>query len=112
MNKRQIKKAIYSLCGDYAGNCLFIADCVEGVDDRAVADIIVKIAQLQTSSVEKVSVSFDKSPKDFENAHEYRKARRKYYKAATAALKKEFREKLEEIVKEMNATMPKADEVK
>ncbi len=106
MNKRASKKAIRRMCGDVAGECIVASHFIEGVSTDEMHKIVIDIAALQTVSLEKVSVSFDKIPSDFDNIHEYRNARRQYFKKVFASLHKEFESKLQEVVKAMNATLP------
>jgi hypothetical protein len=62
---------------------------------------------LQAEAVNRVSVDFDKTPKDFPNGKEYKKARRTYFKAVEKALGKYMKEESEKIVGEMNALVKK-----
>ena len=80
-NKRNLKKAIRFACGDMAGECIFAENTIEGTDVAAWDQIILDIALLQEEAVNRVSVSFDKVPRDFENKKDYNKARRTYFKA-------------------------------
>lgn len=107
-NKRDIKKEIRYVCGDLAAECLLAKNFVEGVNGDAMTEIITKIADLQISAIEKVSISFDKQRKDFETAAAYRKAHTAYAKAAFGSLREKFYEKVNAIVKEMNAALPQA----
>lgn len=102
VNKRVFKKSIRNSCGDAAAEILF-ADFANEVESSKIAQIVVSLAELQQETIENVSVSFDKVPRDFENGREYRKARRTYFKAMFAALIKQFATRLGEIAKEMNA---------
>lgn len=105
-NKRDLKKFIKYTCGDIAGECIFAKTFFDGIDQDKMDDIIVKAALLQTSTIDNVSVSFDKTLKSFDgNACEYRKARNAYYKECYNALRKELATAVEGIVKEMNETL-------
>lgn len=107
-NKRDLKKYIKYTCGDIAGECIFANLYFEGVNHDKIAEIIVKAATLQTTTIDKVSVTFDKTPKSFGgNNFEYRKARAAYFKTCYKALKDEMNATINEIVKEMNAALSK-----
>ena len=69
--------------------------------------IIVDVALLQEEAVNRVTVAFDRAPKDFENRKAYNKARRAYYKEVEKAISNYMHEETENIVKRMNALMPK-----
>lgn len=101
-NKRVLKKNIASVCGDVAGVCLF-SDEIQNVEGEKIAQMIIDLAELQDSTIAKVSVSYDKTSGDFENRKEYRKAKNAYYKLAYNTLIAQFNEQLQAIVKEMNA---------
>lgn len=105
-NKRNLKKYIKYTCGDIAGECIFAKIYFAGVDDNKMDEIIVKAAGLQTTTIDKVSVSFDKTPKTFGgNLADYRKAKKQYFKECYKALKQEFVKDIENIVCEMNAAL-------
>ncbi len=106
MNKRSTKKAIRRICGDVAGECIVASHFIKGVSTEEMHKIVIEVATLQTVSLEKVSVAYDKIPSDFGNKHEYNKERRTYFKKAFATLHKEVEAKLQEIVKAMNAALP------
>lgn len=106
MNKRILKKEIRRICGECAGECIIAAHFIDGVSTEEMHNVVRDIAALQTTSLSKVSIAFDKVPSDFDNAREYRKARRQYFQKAFAAFHAEFAEKLQSIVDAMNAAMP------
>lgn len=106
MNRRNLKKLIRYACGDIAGECLFASNLIPGVNTEKLDQAIIDAAMLQTSTLSRVSIDFDKTPRDFENRAEYTKARRAYYAKAYAALKCDFNKQISEIVKEMNSALP------
>ncbi len=106
MNRRNLKKQISYVCGDIALECHFAANSIPGVDVKKLYQSIIDAAQLQVATVSKVSVSFDKTPGDFESRDLYNKARASYYKKAYAALLTEFNNHISEIVKQMNSALP------
>ncbi|MDO4511887.1 MAG: hypothetical protein Q4B68_08740 [Bacteroidales bacterium] len=106
-NKRDLKKAIRYACGDMAGECIFAQQTFEGTEETAWDQIILDVALLQEEAVNRVSVSFDKVPRDFESKKEYNKARRTYFKAVEKALAEYMRTETEQIVNAMNALVPK-----
>lgn len=105
-NKRDLKKEIKYVCGDLAAECLLAKNFVKGVDGDVMKEIINKIADLQVSVLANTSFSFDKLPGDFENRQDYRKAREEYYKKAYTSLRSKFYDKVNALVKEMNAALP------
>lgn len=110
MNKRELKKSIHYTCGEVAAEAAFTIVMLEGSNVELLNQAIVDAARLQDSSLRKVSISFDRRPKDFENKAEYHKERRAYYKKAYAALTDNFNKDLLEIVKKMNAALPAKEE--
>lgn len=105
-NKRQIKKQITGACGTLAAECMLAIEYVDGLDTKAMEQIILEIATLQDHAISRCSIAFDKTPSDFENSHDYTTAREKYFADAFRNLIKEFNEKVGAIVKEMNALLP------
>lgn len=106
-NKRSLKKQIRYICGDIAGESLLAKVLIPGVNKDAMTDVIVKTAELQTTALCRTNVSFDKTPKDFDNKGQYRAARRKYYRQAFNKLSESFNNQILSVVKEMNAAVPK-----
>ena len=106
MNKRSTKKAIRRICGDVAGECIVASHFINGVSTEEMHKIVIEAATLQTFSLEKVSVAYDKVPSDVGSKREYNKERRAYFKKAFSTLHKEVEAKLQEIVKAMNAALP------
>lgn len=106
-NKRSLKKQIRYICGDIAGESLLAKVLISGVNKDAMTDVIVKAAELQTTALCRINVSFDKTPKDFDNKGQYRAARRKYYRQAFNKLSESFNNQILSVVKEMNAAVPK-----
>ncbi|MBD5192777.1 MAG: hypothetical protein HDS88_07780 [Bacteroidales bacterium] len=107
MKKRDIKKEIRRTCGTVACEAIFAASLINGVNKEAMQKPIIDAAVLQESSLKKISVAFDKTPRDFSSRKEYNKARRQYFKKVFGAIRNEFGATLQEIVTEMNGAMPK-----
>lgn len=107
-NKRQLKKSIKYVCGELAGECIVARDLLPDMDFEKMNDIIFTIADLQASTLERVSFSFDKKAKDFASAHEFRKAHHAYNAQAYKTLRKDFNDKVQEIIKSMNAQLTPA----
>ncbi len=101
-SKRDLKKQIKYVCGDLVGECLLIGEIVPADKQDEAGQLVIDIAVLQESTLDKVSFSFDKSQRDFANRHEYLKARSAYYRAAFGKLHEEFNSALSEIVHRMN----------
>ena len=107
-NKRNLKKFIQYTCGDVAGECLFAKYNFEGIDPEAMDNIILELADLQSNTIDKVSVYFDKVPKTYDGDRKaYRKERRNYFAKCYSELHKEFIDGIQDIVKKMNALLPK-----
>ena len=107
-NKRLLKKQIRYACGDLAGECILAMKFVEGIDVDKLQDIIFEIASLQTETLKKISFSFDKVERDFENSHVYSIARAKYFHKAYKTLRNEFYQKVQDVVNSMNVLLPQA----
>lgn len=109
MKKRQLKKSINGLCGALACDCVIAADCMSNANEDKVNSLIVDLAKAQTKALKRVSVSFDKAPKEFANLKEYHKARRDYYAKAYAQLRKDLSADINAVVAEVNAMLTPAE---
>lgn len=105
-NKRDLKKYVRLMCGDIAAEALIAGTFVEGVDMKAMHEVVQKVANLQENTLAAISLSYDKLPSDFSSMREYHKARSSYYHKAFTSLKIKFLEKVKEIVAEMNSALP------
>lgn len=105
-NKRQLKKQIRYICGDVAAECAMASCLIDGVNKEIMEQALVHVAELQQETLTRASVGFDKVPGDFENKSEYEKAKHAFYNKAFTALRNEFNERLQAIVKEMNSALP------
>ena len=107
-NKRLLKKNIRFICGDIASECIFAEDTFEGLDLDKMDDVICRVAILQDAAIKKVSARFAQKPKEFANVAEYRKAKYAFAKSVEKEINQFVGDALEEIVKQMNALVPKA----
>ena len=107
-NKRQLKKFIENTCGAVAAETVLSAAVFPEINRDAVNDIVNDALALQTQSLSRINVSFDKSERDFDNRAAYNKARHAYYTAAYKALLNEFDAKIVELVGKMNAALPQS----
>lgn len=106
-NKRNFKKQIRFICGDLAGECIMAKYMIPGVDQAKLDEVILKVADMQTTALARANASFDKTPGEFADGAAYRKAHRQYYAKAFKSLSDGFTAQVEEIVKEMNSALPK-----
>ena len=104
--KRQLKKLIRNSCGAIAAEILLARAAFPAIERKDVVAVINDAAALQQVSLEKVSISFDKCPSDYDSKADYNKARREYFRAAYGKLLEEFEAGVAEIVKKMNAALP------
>lgn len=107
-NKRLLKKEIHRICGALAGECVLAKIAIPGIDREKLNEIIYQLADLQASALRLVSVEFPRTPRSFDSRKEYADARRAYFKASFAKLREHFNARVQEILKEMNATVPDA----
>lgn len=105
-NKRDLKKFIRNSCGALALDMVLARESFPQIDRKAVHEIVLDAARLQTATLRRVDVAFDRTPKDFESEQAYNKARSKYYKEAYTKLLDNFDAEIVEIVKKMNAALP------
>lgn len=104
--KRQLKKSVRNTCGALAAEIILARAAFPSIDRKKVHDIIVEIASLQSTTLAKTSIAFDKAPRDYDNKAEYKKARRTYFDKAYTALLDSFDNAVAEIIKMMNAALP------
>lgn len=106
-NKRTLRKHIEYVCGEMAAECIIASNLINGIDRAAMEKLVVSIAMLQESTLNRVGVEFDQNPRAFETPRDYRKARNAYYRAAYRALLDGFRKDVSGIVDEMNKALPR-----
>lgn len=107
-NKRLLKKEIHRICGALAGECVLARIAIPGIDGEKLNELIFQLAELQESALKLVSIDFPQTPKSFATRKEYATARRAYYRASFAKLREHFNTRVQQILKEMNATVPGA----
>lgn len=105
-NKRNLKKHISYVCGDLAAECIVASHLIKGVDRKALEQLVMKIALLQDSTIRKVNIFFDKTPREYGDVKEYLAARRAYFATAYGKLIENFKKNIQEVVDEMNKAMP------
>lgn len=105
-NKRILKKQIKYICGEVALQCILTREYVSGTNADNLNNLVIAAADLQEKSLKNASFSFDKTPKDFDNPADYRKAATAYYKQAYSVFHKEFNSHIQEILKQLNAEIP------
>ena len=93
-------------CGDLAAESITAMHLIKGIDRKKLNDAVLKAARLQSHSLDNSNITFDKTPRDFANKQEYRKARRSYFAAAYRSLRENFNSQVDEIIKEMNEALP------
>lgn len=106
-NLRDIKKEIKYVCGDLAAECMVAASFIKGADVKKLDELVFKIADLQNTALQNVKFSFDKDPYSYESGRAYHNARASYFKAAFKSFREKFYGHVNEIVHEMNGSLPK-----
>ena len=106
-NKRNLKKAIRYACGDMVGQCIIAESVLQGADIEKWDNVILNIAMLQEEAINRVTVSYDRTRKDFANGREYKKARRNYFKQVEKAINDYMKTEAGKVAAEMNALTPK-----
>lgn len=104
---RDLKKQIRLVCGDLATDALIAKQMFPTkVDGNQVDAIINEIAALQGDTLALCNIKFDKGRKAFADSKTYRKARYEYFAVAYNKLKKDFLERANSIVDQLNAVVP------
>lgn len=105
MNKRQLKKQIHNLCGGLACDCVAAAAGLSNIDDEKLGSLVLASAKAQAKALKRASLSFDKTPRDFDSMKAYHKARRDYFAKAYTQLRKELIDDAKVIVTDLNGLM-------
>lgn len=105
-NKRNLKKQIKYICGDLAGECIVAKHFIPGIDEAKMNEVAFEIASLQTTSIMRVSFSFDKVVADYESKKAYNIAKSKYFAEAYKKLISDFNQGVQSIVSKMNHALP------
>lgn len=98
-NKRTLKKHIQRVCGQAAVEVLI------GLPSDISHNIVIRLAELQTSAIANATFAFEHVCRDYANRHLYNKAKHQYNKAAYAKLNGDFDAGLKEIVGEINSAL-------
>lgn len=105
-NRRLLKKEIHRICGALAGECVLAKVMIPGIDREKLNEIIYQLADLQASALRLVSIDFPQTRSSFASPKEYSVARRAYFHASYAKLREHFNTRIQQILHEMNATVP------
>ena len=105
-NKRQLKQYVRNTCGALALDMILARESFPQIDRKAVHEVVLDAARLQTRTLSMIGVSFDRTPSQFADVAAYHKARRAFYTEAYRKLIGEFNARVAEIVKKMNAALP------
>ncbi len=105
-NKRDLKKFVRNTCGALALDMVTVSDLFPQIDSKDVEKVVYDCAVLQTSTLSKAGISFDRSASDFESKSAYSAARRSYFRKAYRALKEQFAADVDKLVKVMNQALP------
>lgn len=105
-NKRELKKFVRNTCGAIALDMILAYDAFPQIDRKNVHEVVLDAARLQTKTLRRMSVAFDRTPAQFDNTADYHKARKAFYAEAYTKLLADFDAEVELIVKKMNAALP------
>lgn len=107
-NKRVLKKEIRRICGALAGECVLARLAIPGIDKSKLNELVYQLAELQESAMALIKIDFPGNTKSYPSKQAYAKARKEYFHAAYSKLRDHFNSRIQEIIKEMNATVPDA----
>jgi len=105
-NKRNFKKYIDTVCKNIIADMTFAACTVEGADVQAIDNASIELLKAGAEAVIKSSVKFDRTMSSFDNAHEYYKARRKFFNEVYKKVHEEFAQNVSQVLKSFNAAFP------
>lgn len=103
---RTVKRNIKTLCNDIIAECIIAETLGENVDTEKLADVVENTIKLKYDSIRKVSIAFDKAPRDFANRSEYNKTRKQYFKKAFSSLDTLFFKEIESQIALLNKAVP------
>lgn len=106
-NLRTVKKNVRNYCNDLIGECIVAETINKEADVKKLADIVEETVKLKYDTLRKVSVSFDKAPRDFPNKAEYKKARKNYYKKVYRSLDSLFFKQIDQLIADLNKASKK-----
>ncbi len=109
-NKRTLKKLIQNTCGSLALDMVMAGECFNQINNEDIENVVVECGRLQVRTIGRLAVSFDRSRKEFADAHAYKEARHQYFRKAYTALLDQFNKEVAQIVAQMNKALP--DEVR
>lgn len=101
-NKRQIKKYINRVCEDVAQEVLPTAVYAKAITNEEAENILTDLSYLQTKSLSRLNISFDKAPDTFNNVQAFNTAKRAYYRQAYNKLIDDFNNEVKKLISPVN----------
>lgn len=101
-NKRQIKKYINRVCEDVAQEVLPTAVYAKAISNEEAENILTDLSYLQTKSLSRLNISFDKSPDSFEKIQAYTTAKTAYFRQAYNKLIDDFNNEVKKLISPVN----------
>jgi hypothetical protein len=105
-NKRQFKKYVSALASGVCEDMMITYFNVEGVDAEKVNNSINTILDAASHAADCANLGFDRTPRSFEDRHQYAKARRAHYHALFNKLRNDYSEAIDRAIKEFNSAVP------
>lgn len=100
--KRNLKKFIQNLSENVVVNVLPHAVHAGMITEERAQEMIEEISVAQAQTLSRLSVAFDKRMREFANKADFHKAKTAYYKEVCEKAYKEFLDKIQTLLDEVN----------
>lgn len=101
-NKRQIKKYINRVCEDVAQEVLPTAVYAKAITEEEADNILTDLSYLQTKSLSRLNISFDKASDAFSKIQAFKTAKASYYRQAYKQLIEDFNNEVQKLISPVN----------
>lgn len=105
-NKREFKKFVDALGASVVEEMMIAYYNAKGVDKQALSRAVGTVLDAIDDAKNKANVYFDRGAKSFDDAKEYSREKRKFFKALFHKIASEFNEEVQGAIKTFNAALP------
>lgn len=105
-NKREFKKYADALAASVIDEMVASYYNVEGADKEKISKAIEKVLGATGAAKSHANIFFDRGMKGFENAKDYSKAKKEFFKSLFDKIETEFNEEINQAVKLLNEALP------
>lgn len=111
-NKRDFKKYVEAVGGTICDEMMLSLYTIEGIDETKVQEAVTKVLTAVGNATSNSNVFFDKGHKAFASEKEYSQAKKLFFRSLFKKVNTDFKNEVEEALKEFNAAVPAEQKAK